>query len=94
MSKQYGWVMLKSSNIRACWYFRATKMLLIRFVSGAAWIYHPVPWSTYLGFRRAKSHGEYFSAHIRDSKEIHSQLMEPQSGDMNFTDNPSRKVNS
>jgi hypothetical protein len=71
------WTILRSSNIRACRYDRVTPgktggTLLIQFVSGAVWMYWPVSWKTYMKFRRSKSHGSFFSSHIRDSKELTS----------------------
>ena len=63
------WHPLASSNIHACLYFKRQKKLLIEFTSGTIYAYDDVPWGTYLAFRRAKSHGSYFSSHIRNEYE-------------------------
>jgi len=59
------WARLKSRNIKACLYFRETRLLVIEFNSGSVYAYANVPWSIYMGFRRAKSHGSFHYYNIR-----------------------------
>lgn len=80
------WSLLQSSNIQACCYCRGTQALVIQFHSGRMYEYAPVPWSVYMRFRRAKSHGSFFSASIRDNPrwdwiEINADMLSITSGD-------------
>ena len=43
------------------------RLLEIEFVSGAIYRYFNVPDALYIGLMAADSHGEFFSAHIRDA---------------------------
>lgn len=65
------WTTLDSSNTKRCCYFRKTKMLLIEFPNESVYVYSPVSWSTYMKFRRADSHGSYFSSAIRNNPKIY-----------------------
>jgi len=56
---------LHSSNIYRCRYFRRQRLLVIQFLSGSVYVYQDVPWSVYMGFRRASSYGSYHARHIR-----------------------------
>ncbi len=67
------WKILKSSNLRACRYDRTFHLLVIEFKHGGVWVYAPVPWSVYMKFLHAKSHGSFFSANIRENDKYQSQ---------------------
>ena len=72
------WTILRSSNIHRCRYDRAMQLLFIEFSrSGAVYVFWPVPWSAYLQFRRAKSHGSYFSNHIRENHDYGYRELSP-----------------
>lgn len=66
---------IKSSNLKAVCYFRNTGLMVIEFKKGGIYLYHPVPWSTYMKLRRAESHGSFFYAHIRDNPQIHCEQL-------------------
>ena len=55
------------SHTAKCRYFQKNRQLQIKFDNGDIYAYTKVPWSVYMGFRRAKSHGAYFSRHIRNA---------------------------
>jgi hypothetical protein len=59
------WAVLRSSNIKACRYDRSMQLLFIEFTSGSFYVFWQIPWSVYMKFRRAKSHGSYFTYNIR-----------------------------
>jgi KTSC domain len=54
------------SHTMACRYRKKARQLFIQFDNGDVYSYEKVPWAIYMGFRRAKSHGSYFSRKIRD----------------------------
>lgn len=61
-----GWTSLASSNLSACSYDEATKVLQIRFKSGRTYSYRDVPPDVAAGLETASSPGQYFNGAIKD----------------------------
>lgn len=58
---------VKSSNIEALYYDDKTRLLTVKFKSGAMHDYHGVHPDTWLGLQAADSVGKYFHANIRNA---------------------------
>jgi hypothetical protein len=59
-----GLVKVKSSNLAAIGYDRATKTLRILFAEGSAYDYRAVPASVYKSLMAAESKGSFFQQHV------------------------------
>jgi hypothetical protein len=59
------WTPLASSNLAACDYDEASRVLQIRFQSGRTYSYKDVPQETAEGLMQANSPGKYFNSNIR-----------------------------
>lgn len=57
---------VQSSALRSVGYDPDARVLEIEFVSGTCYRYFDVPEAFYAGLMTAASHGEFFTAHIRD----------------------------
>ncbi|MEJ7746789.1 MAG: KTSC domain-containing protein [Luteimonas sp.] len=60
-------VVVASRALRSVGYEPNHRMLDIEFVSGSIYRYFDVPDDLHAGLMAADSHGEFFSAHIRDA---------------------------
>lgn len=56
-----------SEAIASVGYEPAQRMLEVEFTSGALYRYLDVPNDLHVGLMAAESHGEYFTAHLRDA---------------------------
>ena len=59
------WTPLASSNLAACRYDEASRVLQIRFRSGRTYSYQDVPPETVEGLKDASSPGTYFNSNIK-----------------------------
>lgn len=58
---------VESDALRSVGYDVDRQILEIEFASGTVYRYFEVPEEVYAGLMTAASHGEFFSAHIRDA---------------------------
>ncbi len=58
---------VQSSALRSIGYDADLRVLEIEFVSGNVYRYFDVPDASHAGLMAAGSHGEFFTAHIRDA---------------------------
>jgi hypothetical protein len=72
------WQILRSSNIKACRYDRSMQLLFIEFTSGSVYVFWQIPWSIYMQFRRAKSHGSFFTWNIRTNPDYGYRHLHPE----------------
>lgn len=57
---------VSSSNLQSIGYDDARQLLEVEFTSGNVYCYYGVPSSLYQELMAARSHGQFFNAHIRD----------------------------
>jgi hypothetical protein len=61
-------VKVKSSNIAEIGYVVEPGTLYVKFTSGALYTYRPFSQAKFDEFKKAKSKGEWFAAHVRNNK--------------------------
>lgn len=57
---------VRSGTISSIGYNPESRILEIEFTEGGIYHYYKVPFSEYQGIMSARSHGRYFTSHIRD----------------------------